>query len=95
MERLTYSRAIEAAIWAPPFTGVKALMDGLQRGAGVGYNDIGYFSRIQNAKFKWPTANATTPYVIACWNAEQEPGVVEIPPATPDVSVFGVLADAW
>jgi hypothetical protein len=60
-DRLTYSRAIEAAIWARPLTGVKALIDGLQRDAGVGYNDIGYFSKVQNSKFKWPTSNATTP----------------------------------
>jgi hypothetical protein len=94
-DRLTYNRAIEAAIWSRPFTAVKALMDGLQRDAGVGYNDIGYFSQLQNSKFKWPTTNVTTPYVIAYWNAEKEPVVVEIPRATPDVSVFGTLMDAW
>jgi hypothetical protein len=94
-DRLTYSRAVEAAIWARPFTGVKALMDGLQRDAGVGYNDIGYFSQLQNSKFKWPTKNVTTPYVIGYWNAEKEPVVVEIPRATPDASVFGTLMDAW
>jgi hypothetical protein len=94
-DRLMYSRAVEAAIWSRPFTGIKALIDGLQRDAGVGYNDIGYFSRLQNSKFKWPTTNVTTPYAIAYWNAEKEPVVVEIPPATPDVSVFGLLADSW
>jgi hypothetical protein len=94
-DRLTYSRAVEAAIWARPLTGFKALMDGLQRDAGVGYNDIGYFSKVQNSKLKWPTANATTPYVVGYWNAEKDAAVVEIPPATPDVSVFGLLADAW
>ena len=52
-------------------------MDGLQRDAGVGYNDIGYFSKVQNSKFKWPTSNATTPYVVGYWNAEKEPVVVE------------------
>jgi hypothetical protein len=57
-ERLTYSRAVEAAMWARPFTGSQALMDGLQRDAGVGYNDIGYFSKMQNAKLKWPTTTA-------------------------------------
>jgi hypothetical protein len=60
-ERLTYSRAIEAAIWARPLTGVKALIDGLQRDAGVGYNDVGYFSQLQNSKFQWPTTNVNDP----------------------------------
>jgi len=95
VDRLKYGRAIEAAIWARPLTGFKAMMDGLQRDGGVGYNDIGYFSRVQNSKFKWPTTNATTPYVLGYWNVEKEPVVVEIPPATPDVSVFGALIDAW
>ncbi len=95
VDRLQYSRAIEAAIWSRPLTGVKALMDGLQRDAGVGYNDIGYFSKMQNSKLKWPTTNATTPYVIGYWNVEKEPAVVEIPPETPDVNVFGTLMDAW
>jgi hypothetical protein len=94
-DRLEYSRAIEVAMWARPLMGVKALMDGLQRDAGVGYNDIGYFSELQNSKFKWPTTNVTTPYVIGYWNAEKEPVVVEIPGQTPDVSIFGILADAW
>jgi hypothetical protein len=94
-DRLEYSRAVEVAMWARPLMGVKALIDGLQRDAGVGYNDIGYFSKLQNSKFKWPTTNVTTPYVIGYWNAEKEPVVVEIPGQTPDVSIFGLLADSW
>ena len=95
VDRLKYSRAIEAAIWARPLTGFKAMMDGLQRDGGVGYNDIGYFSRVQNSKFKWPTTNATTPYVLGYWNVEKEPVVVQIPPESPDVKIFGTLLDAW
>lgn len=71
------------------------MMDGLQRDGGVGYNDIGYHSKVQNSTLKWPTSNATTPYVVGYWNIEKEPVVVEIPAATPDVSVFGALMDAW
>jgi hypothetical protein len=94
-DRLKYSRAVEAAIWARPLTGFKAMMDGLQRDGGVGYNDISYYSKVQNSKLKWPTANSTTPYVTACWNVEREPVVVQIPAATPDVTVYGPLMDAW
>ncbi len=69
-------------------------MDGL-RDAGVGINDVGYYSKVQNSKLKWGTANATTPYVIAYWNVEKEPVVFQMPPATLDVKVFGTLLDAW
>jgi hypothetical protein len=95
VDRLKYSRAIEAAIWARPLTGFKAMMVGLQRDAGVGDNDIGYFSKVQNSKFKWPTTNGTTPYAVGYWNVEKEPIVVQIPPTPEDVRVFGTLLDAW
>jgi hypothetical protein len=52
--RLKYSRAVEAAIWARPLTRFKAWMDGLQRDAGVGYNDIGYFSKVQTRNSSGP-----------------------------------------
>jgi hypothetical protein len=94
-DRLTYSRAVEAAIWARPLTGFKAMMDGLRRDGGVGYNDIGYFSTVQNGKFKWSTTNATTPYVLSYWNVEKEPVVVQIPAEVPDIRLFGALLDAW
>jgi hypothetical protein len=58
-------------------------------------HDIGYFSKMQNAKLKWPTTNGTTPYALGYWNVEKEPVVVEIPPATPDIIIFGTLFDAW
>jgi hypothetical protein len=50
---------------------------------------------MQNAKLKWPTTNGTTPYALGYWNVEKEPVVVEIPPATPDIIIFGTLFDAW
>ena len=94
-DRLNYSRAIEAVIWARPLTGFKAMMDGLQRDGDVGNHDIGYFSRVQNSKLKWPTTNATTPYALGYWSVEKEPVVVQIPPESPDIKIFGTLLDAW
>jgi hypothetical protein len=34
-------------------------------------------------------------YAVGYWNVEKEPVVVEIPPATADIIVFGTLFDAW
>ena len=47
--------------------------------AGVGPNDIAYFSQIQNWKFQTATPNNTTPYVNFYWNIANGPVVVDIP----------------
>jgi hypothetical protein len=63
--------------------------------AGVGPNDIGYFSKLQNWKFQTATPNNTTPYILAYWNLNNGPVVIELPASTPDVGIFGTLMDAW
>jgi len=93
-ERMLYHRSIDAAVWAMPLMNFKFYRDALA-GAGVGPNDIGYFSKLQNWKFQTATPNNTTPYILTCWNMEDGPMVVEIPPSTADVGIFGTLMDAW
>jgi hypothetical protein len=63
-ERLTYSRAVEAAMWARPFTGSQALMDGLRRDAGVGYTTSATFPRCKtrNSSGPPPTARPLMPW---------------------------------
>jgi hypothetical protein len=93
-DRMTYHRAIDAAVWAMPLMNFKFYRDALAK-AGVGPNDVGYFSKLQNWKFQTATPNNTTPYILTCWNMEDGPIVVEIPPSTVDVGIFGTLMDAW
>ena len=73
---------------------VKFYRDALAN-AGVGPNDVGYFSKIQNWKFQTATPNNTTPYILTYWNMEDGPVVVEMPASTKDVGIFGTLMDAW
>jgi hypothetical protein len=93
-DRMTYHRAIDAAVWTMPLMNYKFYRDALI-GAGVGPNDVGYFSKIQDWKFQTATPNNTTPYILAHWTIKNGPIVVEIPASTVDVGIFGTLMDAW
>jgi hypothetical protein len=93
-ERMLHHRAIDAAVWAMPLMNYKAYRDALID-AGVKANDIGYYSKVQDWKFQTATPNNTTPYIVTHWTVKDGPIVVEIPPATKDVAIFGTLMDAW
>jgi hypothetical protein len=93
-EQILHSRAIEAAVWAMPLMNFKFYRDALID-AGVGPNDIGYFSEVQDWRFQTATPNNTTPYIMTHWTVKDGPIVIEIPAATQDVGVFGTIMDAW
>jgi hypothetical protein len=93
-ERMQHSRAVEAVVWAMPIMNFKFYRDALID-AGVGPNDVGYYSKVQDWRFQTATPNNTTPYVLAHWTVKDGPIVVEIPAATRDVGIFGTLMDAW
>jgi len=95
VERVAHSRAFESVIWSVPLMNYKAIRDGYRVGAGVGYNDVAYHSKIQTWELEIPTGNNTTPYVIAYWTVKDGPVVVEIPASTEDVSLFGAMMDSW
>lgn len=94
-DQITKHRAIESIVWSMPIMSSKAMQDGLERDAGVGLNDVAYFSQIQNWKIDFTTNNNTTPYIHVYWNVEKEPMVVEIPVSTADVGLVGTLLDYW
>ena len=93
-DRMTHHRAVEAVVWAMPLMNFKKFRDALAD-AGVGPNDIGYFSQVQDWKFQTATPNNTTPYINFYWNLDDGPIVVEIPASIPGVGVFGTIMDAW
>jgi len=93
-DRMTYHRSIDAAVWAMPLMNYKFYRDALIN-AGVKQNDIGYFSKVQDWRFQTATPNNTTPYIMTWWTIKDGPIVVEVPPATKDVGIFGTILDAW
>lgn len=94
-DQITKFRALETIVWSIPMMSSKAMEEGLERDAGVGLNDVAYFSQIQNWKIDFTTNNNTTPYIHFYWNVEKEPIVVEIPASTTDVGLVGTLLDYW
>ena len=93
-ERVMHYRAIDAVVWAMPLLNFKQFRDG-HKALGVNQNDIAYHTKIQDWKFQTATPNNTTPYVNFFWNIEDGPIVIEIPPSSDDVGIFGTLMDAW
>lgn len=87
-------RAQEAAVWAMPMINYKANRDGVFAN-DVTYNDVTYFSRMQDVRFQLVTPNDTTPYFLTFWNVKQQPVVIEIPAANGDVVLFGTFMDSW
>jgi hypothetical protein len=93
-DRMTYHRAIDAAVWAMPLMNFKFYRDALAD-AGVDPGEVGYFSKLQDWRFQVATPNNTTPYILTYWNLEDGPVVVEIPPSAEGIGIFGTIMDAW
>ena len=89
-------RAVEAAIWGMPLVNLWAMRERFETDAGVGPNTIAYFSRPMDWKLQVTTPNNTTLYIFAFWNTERDgPIVLEVPPTTDTVGLFGTAMDAW
>ena len=93
-DRMTYHRAIDAGVWAMPLMNFKFYRDSLADN-GVGPNDVGYNSKVQDWRFQTATPNNTTPYIHCYWNFKDGPVVVEMPASEDGVGVFGTIMDAW
>ena len=93
-DRMSYHRAIDAAVWAMPLMNFKFWRDSLAD-HGVGPNDVGYNSKVQDWRFQTATPNNTTPYIHGYWNFENGPVVFEMPPSEDGIGIFGTIMDAW
>ena len=87
-------RAIESVVWAMPLLNLKQFRDG-HFAHGLNFNDVAYYSKVQDWKFQTATPNNTTPYINFFWKIEDGPVVIEIPASSEDVGIFGTLMDAW
>ncbi len=93
-DRMTYHRAIDAAVWAMPYMCFKFWRDALMD-QGVGPNDVAYNSKVQDWRFQTATPNNTTPYIHAYWNLDKGPVVFEMPASVEGIGIFGTIMDSW
>jgi hypothetical protein len=54
-DRMVERRAIEAAVWGMPIVNFQAMRDGLNKDAGVGFNDVAYNSKVQTWRLRMTT----------------------------------------
>ena len=94
-DRMVERRAIEAAVWGMPIVNFQAMRDGFKKDAGVGFNDVAYNSKVQTWRLRTTTNNNTTPYIYIFWNVKDGPVVIDLPPSTKEVGIFGTFMDAW
>ena len=88
-------RAAEAVVWGMPAVNFE-LLAGAARGAGMGFNQVVYWSRPLNWKNQTLTPNPDTIYVFPFYNTKDVgPVVLEIPPAGGEGSITGSIDDGW
>lgn len=89
-------RAIEGVFWGMPIVSVWAMRDACRTTFNYELNDIVYFSKPADWKYKFLTVNNTTLYSYVFYNVERDgPIVIEIPRTTEDVGLFGSIMNAW
>ncbi|MEP3046597.1 MAG: DUF1214 domain-containing protein [Roseibium sp.] len=93
--KIMVQRATQAAIWGMPAAGMIDFLKGIRRDLGGDYNDIVYLNKPFDSKHGFLTANDVTAYAWASMTSEPGPLVIEVPPATENVSYFGTIVNAW
>ncbi|WNC74171.1 DUF1214 domain-containing protein [Thalassotalea psychrophila] len=93
LEKAQYRRATEAVVWSMNMMNIEAMRSGLFALDNANYNTVFFNSQIQDWKLQTTTTNNTTPYVMAFWNVEESPVVVEVPKSGGTVNLFGTLMD--
>lgn len=94
-DRVVYGRAVEATMWGMPAVSMAALRRSLKRDLDVDFGDVIYFSRVMVPRHEFLTANNQTPYVITFLDLRRGPTVIEVPPMSDKVALFGSAIDSW
>jgi hypothetical protein len=87
-------RDVEAAIWGMPAVSMAGIRKSLA-GIGADYNQVVYFSQPLEARHEFLTANNQTPYVLTVLDLHRGPVILELPPASSKVALFGSVIDSW
>ncbi len=94
-DRLLYHRAFEVALWAMPATDSFATREAVMRDLGGKPNDVAINTKPMNSDIHLVALQTQTPYLQGALDLTDGPIVVEIPPATDESHLYGVISDAW
>jgi len=88
-DNLDFIRGVEAFLDGIPAASIYGICRGY-REAGVGPQSVGIFENLMDARSIFLTANSTTVYVSKCYDLENGPIVIEMPPG-----MLGPMDDAY
>lgn len=94
-EHLTYSRGMEAVIWAMPAVSMAFFRDSAFKAYGITYHDVIAFSHPAQPRHELLTSNAQVPYVFAFFDLRNGPVVMDVPPSNEKSLLYGQVVDAW
>ncbi len=92
---IAVQRACQAAIWAMPAVSTWDIAQGIINDLDGKIGDVVQLSQPMTSQHGFLTANDVTPYTIAALTTANGPLVVELPPATEKVNLFGTFVDGW
>lgn len=94
-DQLLYHRAFEVALWALPAADSFGTREAVIRDLKGKPNDVVINTKPMNSDIHLVALQTQTPYLQGAIDLRNGAIVVEIPPATEESHLYGVISDAW
>jgi hypothetical protein len=94
-DRLTQSRAVEAAIWGMPVINYDLMLQEMLTKTGGKINQVVYWGRPLDWRNQTLTPNPDTLYFMAFFDTKDGPMVLDLPPASAAGSFNGNIVNVW
>jgi hypothetical protein len=94
-DQLYYHRAFELALWAMPATDSFATREAVIRDLKGKANDIAINTKPMDSDIHLVALQSQTPYLQGAIDLSDGPIVVEVPKASKESHLYGVISDAW
>jgi hypothetical protein len=92
---IAVQRATQAGIWAMPALTTYGFTRGIIQDLGGKYNDVVANSHTFGSRHALLTTNDVTPMMLGPMTTAEGPMVVEIPPTSDKIMIFGTFVDPW
>ena len=95
-DKRLHRRAVESVLWGQPIASYWAMRNACRTTFNYELNDVLFFSKPADWKYKFLTLNNTTLYSYVFFNINKDgPVVIEIPKTTKDIGLFGSIMNSW